>query len=207
MGTTAKVLSFSLLSLPKRFSFNRHFYFSLPLKAYPTPGRVDFHKFRPLCTAATIAPAATVPDVDETEPLQPLKHSILLERLRQRHLKESGPISKSPAANSSPLSGSKKSKNGESEGSRRKKGGAAEVDSSFEELGLSEEVMGALVEMGISAPTEIQCIGLPAVLNGKSVVLGSHTGSGKTLAYLLPLVQVSIPCFLVALVNYSIILV
>ena len=63
---------------------------------------------------------------------------------------------------------------------------------SFEELGLSEEVMGAVREMAIEVPTEIQCLGIPAVLEGKSVVLGSHTGSGKTLAYLLPLVQVYI---------------
>ena len=62
--------------------------------------------------------------------------------------------------------------------------------SSFEELGLSEEVMAAVRETGISVPTEIQCIGVPAVLEGRSVVLGSHTGSGKTLAYMLPLVQV-----------------
>ena len=66
--------------------------------------------------------------------------------------------------------------------------------SSFEELGLSEEVMGALKEMGISVPTEIQCIGVPTVLEGKSVVLGSLTGSRKTLAYLLPLVQVHVSC-------------
>lgn len=63
------------------------------------------------------------------------------------------------------------------------------VDGGFEELGLSEEVMNAIKEMGIEEPTEIQSIGVPAVLDGKSVVLGSHTGSGKTLAYLLPLVQ------------------
>jgi superfamily II DNA/RNA helicase len=50
--------------------------------------------------------------------------------------------------------------------------------------------MAVLGEMGISKPTEIQCVGVPAVLDGTSVVLGSHTGSGKTLAYLLPLVQV-----------------
>ena len=61
---------------------------------------------------------------------------------------------------------------------------------SFEELGLSEEAMAAVREMGIVVPTEIQGIGIPAVLEGKSVVLGSHTGSGKTLAYMLPLVQV-----------------
>lgn len=64
------------------------------------------------------------------------------------------------------------------------------VASSFEELGLSEEVMGALGELGIEVPTEIQSIGIPAVIEGKSVVLGSHTGSGKTLAYMLPIVQV-----------------
>lgn len=61
---------------------------------------------------------------------------------------------------------------------------------SFEELGLSDEVMGAVKEMGISVPTEIQCIAVPAILEGKSVALGSHTGSGKTLAYMLPIVQV-----------------
>ncbi|KAG5384136.1 hypothetical protein IGI04_035606, partial [Brassica rapa subsp. trilocularis] len=49
--------------------------------------------------------------------------------------------------------------------------------------------MGALKEMNIEVPTEIQCIGVPAVMERKSVVLGSHTGSGKTLAYLLPIVQ------------------
>uniref|UniRef100_M4FBA4 RNA helicase n=1 Tax=Brassica campestris TaxID=3711 RepID=M4FBA4_BRACM len=55
---------------------------------------------------------------------------------------------------------------------------------------LIDEVMGALKEMNIEVPTEIQCIGVPAVMERKSVVLGSHTGSGKTLAYLLPIVQV-----------------
>jgi superfamily II DNA/RNA helicase len=65
-----------------------------------------------------------------------------------------------------------------------------EVVESFDELGISDEVMGAVKEIGIDVPTEIQCIGIPAILDGKSVVLGSHTGSGKTLAYLLPLVQV-----------------
>lgn len=60
----------------------------------------------------------------------------------------------------------------------------------FGELGLTEEVLAAVREMGIEVPTEIQCIGIPAVLEGKTVVLGSHTGSGKTLAYMLPLAQV-----------------
>ncbi|GFP78998.1 dead-box ATP-dependent RNA helicase 39 [Phtheirospermum japonicum] len=190
MGTTAKAISFSLLSLPKRFSSCRPLFFSVPFRIHtPTHRVVVLHNFRPLCTAT----AAAEPAVDETEtPLQPIKHSILLERLRQRHLKDSTGTPKSSAASaaSPPSTGSKKGKYGENEGPRRKKGGAAEMgSSSFEELGLSEEVMGALGEMGITVPTEIQSIGIPAVLNGKSVVLGSHTGSGKTLAYLLPLVQ------------------
>lgn len=181
MGTTAKALSFSLLSLPRCFYFNRPLYISLPLRVHPPPYRAVLHKFRPLCSVAA------APAIDETETIQPVKHSILLERLRQRHLKGSAKTSESTTA---VLSGNKKVKLGENEGSRRKKGGGAEVVSSFGELGLSEEVMGALGEMGITTPTEIQCIGIPALLNGDSVVLGSHTGSGKTLAYLLPLVQV-----------------
>lgn len=76
----------------------------------------------------------------------------------------------------------------EEENSIRKK--SKKLVENFQELGLSEEVMGALQELNIEVPTEIQCIGIPAVMERKSVVLGSHTGSGKTLAYLLPIVQV-----------------
>lgn len=64
------------------------------------------------------------------------------------------------------------------------------MSESFEELGLNEELLGAVKEMGIENPTEIRCIRIPVVLEGKCVVLGSHTGSGKTLAYMLPLVHV-----------------
>ncbi|KAB5557351.1 hypothetical protein DKX38_008260 [Salix brachista] len=78
---------------------------------------------------------------------------------------------------------------GEEEERLKKSKKGKKIAGSFEELGLSEEVMGAVKEMGIEVPTEIQCIGIPAALDGKNVVLGSHTGSGKTLAYMLPLVQ------------------
>ncbi|CAA0841994.1 DEAD-box ATP-dependent RNA helicase 39 [Striga hermonthica] len=188
MGTTAKALSFSLLSLPRRFSSSKPLFFSLQFHIRPPAHRVVvFHNFRSLCTATTAAEPAF--DVAESQ-LQPARHSILLERLRQRHLKGSAGTSKPSAAAPQPaVGGSKKGKFGENEGPRRKNNSTAEVGSSFEELGLSEEVMGALGEMGISVPTEIQRIGIPAVLKGRSVVLGSHTGSGKTLAYLLPLVQ------------------
>ena len=71
---------------------------------------------------------------------------------------------------------------------------------------LIDEVMGALKEMNIEVPTEIQCIGVPAVMERKSVVLGSHTGSGKTLAYLLPIVQVSPQLFFFGYLNLIVLL-
>lgn len=113
-----------------------------------------------------------------------MKHSILLERLRLRHLK--GSTKPPETRNPKPVSTAES----ENEDGSKKKKKEKRVVGNFEELGLSEEVMGAVREMGIEVPTEIQCIGVPAVLEGKSVVLGSHTGSGKTLAYMLPLVQV-----------------
>lgn len=41
---------------------------------------------------------------------------------------------------------------------------------SLEELGLSDEVTGAIKEMNIWGPTEIQCVRIPAFLDGKNVV-------------------------------------
>lgn len=123
------------------------------------------------------------------EVLQPLKHAILLERLRVRHLKESVKTAVHEPKKIKFESLGDKNENGEKEEARRGKRKNEVLASSFEELELSQEVMGALEEMNISAPTEIQCIGIPAVLGGQSVVLGSHTGSGKTLAYMLPIVQ------------------
>ncbi|KAE8701645.1 Dead box ATP-dependent RNA helicase, putative isoform 3 [Hibiscus syriacus] len=67
--------------------------------------------------------------------------------------------------------------------------GATKFVSSFQELGLKAEIIRALSEMGIWVPSEIQCAGIPALLDGKSVVLSSETGSGRTLAFLLPLIQ------------------
>ena len=49
--------------------------------------------------------------------------------------------------------------------------------------------MSAVIEMGFSAPSEIQSRAIPAVMRGESVVLAAGTGTGKTLAYLLPVVH------------------
>jgi hypothetical protein len=60
---------------------------------------------------------------------------------------------------------------------------------SFGDLGLIPELQAALVEKGITVPTEIQVTALKALLHDRAsdFMLASHTGSGKTLAYLLPI--------------------
>ncbi|WOK96899.1 DEAD-box ATP-dependent RNA helicase 39 [Canna indica] len=174
-GSTGKTLVSSSSSL----FFSRALLFPTKLRR-PPPLRVFPGFNRVLCLST--APAAT-PTADVE---QPIRQSLLLERLRLRHLKDQAKGSaqgRAPASSSSlrgPENAAEKKKN------KEKKSGAV---SSFEELGLGEEVMESVREMGISVPTEIQCIGVPAVLEGKSIVLGSHTGSGKTLAYMLPIVQ------------------
>ncbi|KAK7315370.1 hypothetical protein VNO77_33916 [Canavalia gladiata] len=168
-GRTLFILSLSSSSS----SFTR---LSHHFKRIPLSNRTAlFPRFRPLCSV-TAAPETT----DETQ----VKHSMLLERLRVRHLKDA-------ARTTEPQNPPKKKAKGASvaENEMMMKKKKEKMVGSFDELGLSEEVMGAVREMGIEVPTEIQCIGVPAVLEEKSVVLGSHTGSGKTLAYLLPLVQ------------------
>ena len=55
--------------------------------------------------------------------------------------------------------------------------------------GLSPELEAAMAARGADCSTAIQSIAIPAILDGKNVVIGAETGSGKTLAYLLPLLQ------------------
>lgn len=165
LSLSSNLFSFSLIHPIKRY----------PLSKLRTATRV-FQGFKPLCTTSTTTTAIGA------DLVQPLRHSILLEKLRLRHLKEAV---KPQQQTRVPSIEKERPDDGAGKSQKRKK----VVVSSFEELGLCEEVMGAVKELGISVPTEIQCIGIPAVLDETSVVLGSHTGSGKTLAYMLPIVQ------------------
>ncbi|XP_047325670.1 DEAD-box ATP-dependent RNA helicase 39 [Impatiens glandulifera] len=188
-GGTARTLlslssscSSSSSSLSSRFSFSLLSpTISLPLRRMLSQSLVPsrfFLRFSPLCSTSS---AVAFPTSETEAVLQPTKHSALLEKLRIRHLKDAtlpAPRRTAPVTISST-----------DDGADKKKKKNEVLASTFQELGLTEEVMGALGEMGISVPTEIQSIGMPAVLQGKTVVLGSHTGSGKTLAYMLPLVQ------------------
>jgi ATP-dependent RNA helicase DeaD len=60
---------------------------------------------------------------------------------------------------------------------------------SFEELGISEDIIKALKRTGINEPTPIQqeCISL--IKEGRDVIAESQTGTGKTLAFLLPIFE------------------
>ncbi|XP_030550873.1 DEAD-box ATP-dependent RNA helicase 39-like [Rhodamnia argentea] len=187
MGSTGRaILSLSLSSnllRPSRLSSARRLIRLSPPAATASLARL---KLRSMCYAAAAeAPASMESDAA----MQPMKHTILLERLRLRHLKDAPKPQQSGTPETKSRSGMTRSPKEEAfevKGEKKKK---AAMVGSFEELGLSEEVMGAVRELAIEVPTEIQCLGIPAVLDRKCVVLGSHTGSGKTLAYLLPLVQ------------------
>lgn len=60
---------------------------------------------------------------------------------------------------------------------------------SFESLGLSSEVLRAVVEQGYDTPTPIQQKAIPLVLSGKDVMASAQTGTGKTAGFTLPLLQ------------------
>jgi len=60
---------------------------------------------------------------------------------------------------------------------------------SFEELGLSAEVLKAVIEEGYDAPTPIQQKAIPIVLAGLDVMASAQTGTGKTAGFTLPLLQ------------------
>ncbi|EES15126.1 hypothetical protein BDA96_07G167000 [Sorghum bicolor] len=64
-----------------------------------------------------------------------------------------------------------------------------EVEVSFDELGLDEQLKRALRKKGIAKATPIQREAIPLILEGKDVVAKAKTGSGKTFAYLLPLLH------------------
>ncbi len=60
---------------------------------------------------------------------------------------------------------------------------------SFEDMGLSEDLLDALDDMGFEKPTEIQALAIPQALEGRDLVGRAETGSGKTVAFGAPLVD------------------
>ncbi len=64
-----------------------------------------------------------------------------------------------------------------------------EIIENFSELGLSENILKALTEMGFEKPSPIQAQGIPAVLQGSDVIGQAQTGTGKTAAFGIPVLE------------------
>ncbi len=60
---------------------------------------------------------------------------------------------------------------------------------SFESLGLSPELLRALLDMGYQDPTPIQAQAIPVVLGGRDILAAAQTGTGKTAGFTLPILQ------------------
>ena len=60
---------------------------------------------------------------------------------------------------------------------------------SFHSLGLSTELLRAIVEQGYNQPTPVQRQAIPVILDGKDIMAGAQTGTGKTAGFALPLLQ------------------
>ena len=62
--------------------------------------------------------------------------------------------------------------------------------SKFKDLGLSQDIADALVDLGYENPTEIQKIAIPQILSSKSDLKAfAQTGTGKTAAFSLPMLE------------------
>src|SRR4249920_1953731 len=64
----------------------------------------------------------------------------------------------------------------------------------FEALGLNEQLVQAIADLGFETPTPIQEQAIPVLLSGTTDFVGlAQTGTGKTAAFGLPLIQLINP--------------
>jgi superfamily II DNA/RNA helicase len=60
----------------------------------------------------------------------------------------------------------------------------------FDELGLSPEILQAVTDSGYTVPTPIQAQAIPYVLMGRDVLGCAQTGTGKTASFTLPMLEI-----------------
>lgn len=60
---------------------------------------------------------------------------------------------------------------------------------SFSSLGLSEALARAVEAAGYSQPTPVQQRAIPAVLQGRDLMVAAQTGTGKTGGFALPVLE------------------
>ena len=64
---------------------------------------------------------------------------------------------------------------------------------SFASLGLSEALAGAVEAAGYAQPTPVQQRAIPAVLQGRDLMVAAQTGTGKTGGFALPVLELLFP--------------
>ena len=62
----------------------------------------------------------------------------------------------------------------------------------FQELGLSEQILKSIKEIGYKTPSQIQEQAIPHVLMGRDILGCAQTGTGKTASFMLPLIEILI---------------
>ncbi len=60
----------------------------------------------------------------------------------------------------------------------------------FNELGLSSDLLKAIEQKGYTTPTPIQQKAIPVILDRKDVMASAQTGTGKTAGFVLPILQI-----------------
>jgi len=60
---------------------------------------------------------------------------------------------------------------------------------SFDQLGLSAEILSAINDQGYTEPTPIQTQAIPLILDGKDIMGRAQTGTGKTASFTLPMLH------------------
>ncbi len=63
----------------------------------------------------------------------------------------------------------------------------------FDELGLSEESLKAVQEMGFETASPIQSQAIPLIMSGRDVIGQAQTGTGKTAAFGIPMIEATEP--------------
>jgi superfamily II DNA/RNA helicase len=63
------------------------------------------------------------------------------------------------------------------------------MKSSFNDMGLMDQILKALKEMKFDVPTEVQSRVIPHILNKKDIIVKSKTGSGKTAVFGISMLQ------------------
>ncbi len=61
---------------------------------------------------------------------------------------------------------------------------------SFQDLGLSEDLLRAVADSGYDEPTPIQRHAIPPVLMGRDIIGVAQTGTGKTASFVLPMIDI-----------------